>query len=225
MEIRGTIRSYRLLKIFFLTNSGVCRTSQTTGNNYLSLWRPINCPVTWIFYSRFDEPTSTPLTCSDIKQPPALIATPSHLTHLMICEEDVPQLFHRPDPGSVSSSSLKVCADQLAPTFTQIFSRSLKLVKTPPASNAPTITPVPKKPSVTGLNDGVQPPERHHRPPAGPPVVCLLGKQVTGWCTTSCNTLTPQVCMHRTGHIKILFDDFSSVFNTIIPDILHSKLT
>ncbi len=43
--------------------------------------------------------------------------------------------------------------------------------------------------------------------------------QPTWDCTTSCNTSILQ------GHMRILFANFSLAFNTIIPDILHSKIT
>ncbi|KAI3353967.1 hypothetical protein L3Q82_018457, partial [Scortum barcoo] len=107
-----------------------------------------------------------------------------------------------------------VCPSEEAPpatTIKEIFNRSLELCEVPSCFKRSTIIPIPKKPSITGLNDyrpipvaltsvvmksferlGVGPPEGHHRPPAGPPAVCLPGKQA---------------------------------FNTIIPDILHSKLS
>ena len=93
---------------------------------------------------------------------------------------------------SQESTCLKVCSDQLATIFTQIFNRLLERVKSPrPPVKRSTIIPVPKKSSITRLNDyrpialtsvvmrpetGVDPPEGHHRPPAGAPVVCLPGK-------------------------------------------------
>ncbi len=47
----------------------------------------------------------------------------------------------------------------------------------------------------------------------GPPAVCLQSKQVCGWCS-----------QHGT-YVMILFVDFSSAFNTIIPDTLQNKMT
>ncbi len=78
---------------------------------------------------------------------------------LRVCEEDVCQRFQRqkirkaPGPDDVSPSCLKVCADQLAPIFTQIFNRSLELCEVPSCFKRSTIIPVPKKPSITGIND------------------------------------------------------------------------
>ena len=50
-------------------------------------------------------------------------------------------------------SCLKVCIDQLARIFTRIFNRSLELCEVPSCFKRSTIIPVPKKPSITGLND------------------------------------------------------------------------
>ena len=53
----------------------------------------------------------------------------------------------------MSPSCLKVCADQLAPIFTQIFNTSLELCEVPSCFKRSTMILVPKKPSITGLND------------------------------------------------------------------------
>ncbi|KAI3355997.1 hypothetical protein L3Q82_017268, partial [Scortum barcoo] len=150
-----------------------------------------------------------------------------------------------PGPDGVSPSCLKVCADQLTPIFTQIFNRSLELCEVPSCYKRSTIITIPKKPSITGLND--------YRPVALTSVVMksferlVLAhlKDITGplldplqfayrgkqgqwmmqstWdCTTSCNTLTHQGLMQ--GSCLWTSVEFSA-FNTIIPDILHSKLS
>ncbi|KAI3355866.1 hypothetical protein L3Q82_004418 [Scortum barcoo] len=58
-----------------------------------------------------------------------------------------------PGPDGVSPSCLKVCADYLTPIFTQIFNRSLELCEVPSCFKRSTVIPIPKKPSITGLND------------------------------------------------------------------------
>ncbi|XP_061131044.1 uncharacterized protein LOC133151771 isoform X1 [Syngnathus typhle] len=58
-----------------------------------------------------------------------------------------------PGPDGVSPSCLKVCADQLAPTFARIFNRSLELCEVPSCFKSSTIVPVAKKAAITGLND------------------------------------------------------------------------
>src|SRR4029434_4559612 len=72
------------------------------------------------------------------------------------CEEDVYQLFQRQKTRKAAGPdgvSLKSCADQLAPIFTRIFNRSLELCEVPSCFKRSTIIPVPKKSSITGLND------------------------------------------------------------------------
>ncbi len=53
----------------------------------------------------------------------------------------------------ISPACLKVCADQLAPIFTQIINKSLELCDVPCCFKRSTIIPVPKKNKITGLND------------------------------------------------------------------------
>ena len=116
-----------------------------------------------MFYCRFDHPTFTPLTRSnsDFTQSsaPPVITSPDSPPALTVCEEDVCQLFQRQKtrkaagPDGVSPSFLKACADQLAPIFTRIFNRSLELCEVPSCFKRSTIIPVPKKSSITGLND------------------------------------------------------------------------
>ncbi len=116
-----------------------------------------------VFYCRFEKARLTPSTRSDLHfthsptplQPPS----PTILPALKVCVEDVNRVFRKQKsrkasgPDGISPAYLKVCADQLAPTFTQIFNRSLKLCEVPCCFKRSTIIPVPKKPKITGLND------------------------------------------------------------------------
>ncbi len=93
------------------------------------------------FYCRFEK---TPFT------PPARQNS----------EDDVCQVFRKNKrrkapgcPDGVTPDCLKSCADQLAPIFTQIFNRSLELCGVPSCFKRSTLTPVPKTPKITGLND------------------------------------------------------------------------
>ncbi len=142
----------------------------------------------------------------------------------------------------MSPACLKPCADQLAPIFTQIFNRSLELCEVPSCFKCSTIIPVPKKPKITGLND--------YRPVALTSVamksfeilVLAYLKDTTGplldplqfayranWSgDDAANMGLHYILQHldRPGtYVRILFVDFSSAFNTIIPDTLHNKLT
>ncbi|KAM9781041.1 uncharacterized protein ACBT44_022397 [Syngnathus typhle] len=75
---------------------------------------------------------------------------------LQICEEEVRQMFRRqkirkaPGPDGMSLSCLKVCAEQLAPTFARIFNHSLELCEVPSCFKSSTIVPVAKTPAITG---------------------------------------------------------------------------
>ena len=56
-------------------------------------------------------------------------------------------------PDSVSPSTLKHCADQLSPVFTDIFNTSLETCHVPACFQVSTINTIPPKPRPTGLND------------------------------------------------------------------------
>ncbi len=178
-----------------------------------------------------------------------LPATPlSPTPALKISEDDVRQVFIKnkrrkaPGPEGVSPACLKSCADQLAPIFTQIFNRSLELCEVPSCFKRSTIIPVPKKPKITGLHD--------YRPVALTSVVMKsFERLVLAYLKASTGPLLDPlqfayranrsvddavnmglhfILQHldRPGtYVRILFVDFSSAFNTIIPDTLQNKLT
>ncbi len=147
-----------------------------------------------------------------------------------------------PGPDGVTPAWLKSCADQLAPIFTQIFNRSLELCEVPSCFKRSTIIPIPKKSKITGLND--------YRPVALTSVVMksfeklVLAhlKDITGplldplqfayranrSVDDAVNMGLHYVLQHldRPGaYVRTLFVEFSSAFNTIIPNRLLPKLT
>ncbi len=189
------------------------------------------------FYCRFEK---TPLT------PPATPLSPPPA--LQISEDDVRQVFRKnkrrqaPGPDGVTPACLKTCADQLAPIFTQIFNRLLELCEVPSCFKRSTIIPVPKKPKITGLND--------YRPVALKSVamksferlVLAYLKNITGplWdplqfayranrsVDDAVNMVLHYILQYldRPGtYVRILFVDFSSSLNTIIPSLHQPKLT
>ena len=138
----------------------------------------------------------------------------------------------------MSPSCLKACADQLAPIFTRIFNRSLELCEVPSCFKRSTIIPVPKKPSITGLND--------YRPVALTSVVMksferlVLShlKVITGplldplqfayranrSVEDAVNMGLHYILQHLDSpgtYARMLFVDFSSAFNTIMPSPPH----
>ncbi len=200
------------------------------------------------FYCRFEKTPHTrsghlstqPLT------PPATPLSPTPAIH--ISEDEVRQVFRKqkrkkaPGPDGVTPACLKSCADQLAPILTKIFNRSLELCEVPSCFKRSTIIPIPKKSKITGLND--------YRPVALTSVVMksfeklLLAhlKDITGpsldplqfayranrSVEDAVNMGLHYVLQHldRPGtYVRILFVDFSSAFNTIIPNRLLPKLT
>ena len=56
-------------------------------------------------------------------------------------------------PDNVSTSTLKHCADELAPVFMDLFNASLNMHTLPVGFNAATTFIVPKKPKLKALND------------------------------------------------------------------------
>ncbi len=207
------------------------------------------------FYCRFQKqkPGLTPHTHSDhpTTQPSTPSPSPSPTVSqpvIKICEEDVSKVFRRQKirkakgPDGVSPACLKACAVQLSSIFTLIFNRSLELCELPSCFKRSTIIPVPKKPKITGLND--------YRPVALTSVVMksferlVLAhlKDITGplldplqfayranrSVDDAVNMGLHYILQHldKPGtYARILFVDFSSAFNTIIPDTLQNKLT
>ncbi len=71
---------------------------------------------------------------------------------------------------------------------------------------------------------GAGPPEGHHWTLAGSSSVCLRSKQVDDAVNMGLHYVLPH--LDRPGaYVRILFVDFSSAFNTIIPNHLLPKLT
>ncbi|KAL0202579.1 hypothetical protein M9458_000597, partial [Cirrhinus mrigala] len=167
---------------------------------------------------------------------------------LKISEGDVCKVFRKQKirkakgPDGVSPACLKACAVQLSSIFTLIFNRSLELCIVPSCFKCSTIIPVPKKPKTTGLNV--------YRPVALTSVVMksferlVLAylKDITGplldplqfayranrSVDDAVNMGLHYILQHldKPGtYARILFVDFSSAFNTIIPGILQIKLS
>uniref|UniRef100_A0A9J8BEH4 Reverse transcriptase domain-containing protein n=1 Tax=Cyprinus carpio carpio TaxID=630221 RepID=A0A9J8BEH4_CYPCA len=213
---------------------------------------PITCPecLSKQPFSPFTTLATRPEHLS--KQPPSPFTPPasplSPTPAIQISEDAVRQVFRKqkrkkaPGPDCVTPACLKSCADQLAPIFTQIFNRSLELCEVPSCFKRSTIIPIPKKSKITGLND--------YRPVALTSVVMksfeklVLAhlKDITGplldplqfayranrSVDDAVNIGLHYVLQHldRPGtYVRILFVDFSSAFNTIIPNLLLPKLT
>ncbi|KAI5620952.1 dynamin-2 isoform X6 [Silurus asotus] len=179
---------------------------------------PVSLPVndTWVQEDRLGQPVNAFGNSSqDLFSAPPQV--PSRQTRI---------------PPWVPRSVLKACADQLAPVFTEIFNLSLE---------QSTIVPVSKKPQPGCLND--------YRLVALTSVVMkCFERLVRDFITASLpDTLDPLQFTYRQNrstedtishlhttmshldnrnrnYTKMLFVDYSSEFNTIIPSTLTSKL-
>ncbi|KAL0150804.1 hypothetical protein M9458_053886 [Cirrhinus mrigala] len=166
----------------------------------------------------------------------------------IISEHDVRRAFKRVNtrkaagPDGISGRILRACADQLAPVFTEIFNLSLSQSVIPTCFKESIIVPVPKKPHPASLND--------YRPVALTSVVMkCFERLVKDFIISSLpDTLDPLQFAYRPNrstddaishllhtslthldtrggnYVKMLFIDYSSAFNTIIPSTLTTKL-
>ncbi len=145
-------------------------------------------------------------------------------------------------PEGVLGKVLRACADQLTGVLTRIINTSLKQATVPLCLKAATIIPVPKKPTISSLND--------YRPVALTSVVMKCFERLVLRHLTShlpenfdqhqfayganrspadaVTTVLHAAASHtekQGSYVRMLFVDFSSAFNTILPNILIKKLT
>ncbi|KAI3373095.1 hypothetical protein L3Q82_006428 [Scortum barcoo] len=143
---------------------------------------------------------------------------------------------------AVSRRVLKGCAYQLTEVLTDIFNTSLQQAAVPTCLKTATIIPIPKTPTVTGLND--------YRPVALTPIVMKCFERLVMAHIKDCVNVTvdPHQYAYRKNrstedaissvvhtalthlenkdsYVRLLFVDFTSAFNTIIPQTLVQKLT
>ncbi|KAI4899020.1 hypothetical protein NFI96_007116 [Prochilodus magdalenae] len=143
-------------------------------------------------------------------------------------------------PDNIPARVLRECADQLTDVFTDIFNIYLSSATIPTCLKATTIIPVQKKSSVSCLND--------YRPIALTPIIMCFERLVMRHIKTllppsldplqfayhpnrsmddSISTTLHLALTHldnRDTYVRMLFIDFSSAFNTIIPQHLIGKL-
>ncbi len=146
-------------------------------------------------------------------------------------------------PDGITGRVLRSCADQLAGLFTSIFNESLATSVVPTSFKKSVIIPVPKNSKPSCLND--------YRPVALTSTVMkvfqrLLKKHI---CSSIPATLDPLQFAYRPNrstddaisqilhsslthidskngkYVRLLFSDYSSAFNTIVPTKLAVKLS
>ncbi len=192
------------------------------------------------FYARF-EADNTAHTES------AAAAAAEEVSPLTLSVADVTRSFKRVNirkavgPDGIPGRVLKACAFQLAGVFTDIFNLSLSLSVVPSCFKKSTIVPIPKKNKITCLNDW--------RPVALTPIFSkCFEKLVRDYiCSVLPASLDPLQFAYRSNrstddaiaftlhtalshlenkntYVRMLFVDYSSAFNTIVPATLVAKL-
>ena len=145
-------------------------------------------------------------------------------------------------PDGIPGRVLRACAGELAGVLTDLFNLSLARAVVPACFKSTTIVPVPKSSTPACLND--------YRPVALTPIISKCLEQLVLAHLKSClpPTLDPHQFAYRKNrstedavstalhsvlshldnnntYARMLFIDFSSAFNTVIPSKLISKLT
>ncbi len=192
------------------------------------------------FYARF-EADNTAHTES------AHTAAAEEVSPLTLSVADVTRSFKRVNirkavgPDGIPGRVLKACAFQLAGVFTDIFNLSLSLSVVPACFKKSTIVPIPKKNKITCLNDW--------RPVALTPIFSKCFEKLVREhiCSVLPASLDPLQFAYRSNrstddaiaftlhtalshlenkntYVRMLFVDYSSAFNTIVPATLVAKL-
>ncbi len=179
--------------------------------------------------------------------PAQKLPTPPNDRALCLSPADVRKTLSRINPrkaagpDNIPGRVLKDCAAQLTDVLTDIFNTSLSQAVVPTCLKSTTIIPVPKKSPVSCLND--------YRPIALTPIMMKYFERLVMHNIKNSlpNTLDPLQFAYRPNrstddaisstlhlalthlenkdsYVRMLFIDFSSAFNTIIPQQLINKL-
>ncbi|KAI2647723.1 hypothetical protein H4Q32_031236 [Labeo rohita] len=190
------------------------------------------------FYARFEMQNDTPAQ---------KLPTPPNNQALCLSPADVRKTLSRVNPrkaagpDNIPGRVLRDCAAQLTDVLTDIFNTSLSQAVVPTCLKSTSIIPVPKKSPVSCLND--------YQPIALTPIMmkCFERLVMRNIKTSLHNTLDPLQFAYRPtrstddaisstlhlalthlenkdSYVRMLFIDFSSAFNTIIPQQLINKL-
>ncbi len=178
---------------------------------------------------------------------PHSVSSSQEVSPLSLSVADVTQSLKRVNirkavgPDGIPGRVLKACTFQLAGVFKDIFNLSLSLSVVPACFKKSTIVPIPKKNKITCLNDW--------RPVALTPIFSkCFEKLVRDYiCSVLPASLDPLQFAYRSNHsiddaiaftlhtalshlenkytyVRMLYMDYSSAFNTIVPATLVVKL-
>ncbi|KAF7643918.1 hypothetical protein LDENG_00231230 [Lucifuga dentata] len=144
-------------------------------------------------------------------------------------------------PNGIPGRALRDCADQLAEVFSKIFNLSLSTCTVPKCLKSATIVPIPKKPSINSLNDYRPVTLTHavmkcfeklvlrHIKAALPPTrdqhqfAYRANRSTEDAINIVLHTALSHL-EHPGTYVRLLFLDFSSAFNTIIPSRMETNL-
>lgn len=191
------------------------------------------------FYARFERGNTTTATKAEV--------TPDHQP-LTLSPTDVGAVLSRINvhkaagPDGIPGRVLRACSVELAGVLTDIFNLSLAHAVVPACFKSTSIVPIPKNSNPSSLND--------YRPVALTPIITKCLERLVLAHLKSClpPTLDPHqfafrqnrstedavsIALHtvlshldnKNTYARMLFIDFSSAFNTIIPSQLIRKLT
>ncbi|KAI4893078.1 hypothetical protein NFI96_011541 [Prochilodus magdalenae] len=191
------------------------------------------------FYARFEDPDTPPSI--------RLTPTPGEVP-LSVTPAEVRRTLRRINPresagpDNIPGRVLQECADQISEVLADIFNVSLTQAAVPTCLKTATIIPVPKSSTVTGLND--------YRPIALTPIVTKCFERLV--MTHIKATIDVTVDLHqyayrrnrstddaissvvhtalthleqKDSYVRMLFVDYTSAFNTMIPQTLTDKLS
>ncbi|KAL6479062.1 hypothetical protein MHYP_G00124950 [Metynnis hypsauchen] len=185
----------------------------TAAKGDTSLAEELNC-----FFARYEVKAVE----TDTKPPPV-----SHNHILTVQEHEVRHVLRAVNPrkaagpDGVIGKVLKVCADQLSVVFTKIFNLSLSKSIIPPCLKSASIIPLPKKTSTSDLSD--------YRPVTLTLVIMKCFERQFAYKPNRSTEDALHTALthleHQGSSVRMLFVDFSSVFNTVIPHRLVNKLT
>ncbi len=212
--------------------TGLKRNKPATVNITASLLDKLNT-----FYARFEAENTT-----HTESAPAAAA--EEVSPLSLSVADVTRSFKRVNirkavsPDGIPGRVLRACAFQLARVFTDIFNLSLSLSVFPSCFKKSTIVPIPKENKITCLNDW--------RPIALTPIFSKCFEKLIRdhICSVLPASLDPLQFAYRSTddaiaftlhtalshlenkntYVRMLFVDYSSAFNTIVPATLVTKL-
>ncbi|KAK1787328.1 hypothetical protein P4O66_002830 [Electrophorus voltai] len=144
-------------------------------------------------------------------------------------------------PDNILGRVLRECADQLADVLTDIFNISLSCTVVPTCFKTTTVVPVSKKPTVSCLNN-YRPVAhtsiimkcferlvmRHIKTQLPPSLDALQFVYRSNRSTDDAISITLHLALthldKKGTYVRMLFIDFSSAFNTIVPQHLIGKL-